>query len=343
MIIHPIPYKPSANKYFQLLYGALVDFEDTQIEQRSLSGLFAKSRRKADRVLHIHWSHTLFGSRYTLKVWWLIVSRSLMLIFARLKGVGIVWTMHNALAHDTPHPTLDRIGRYILARIAHRIIVHNECGKPLVPVRAKARYVPHGHYIGAYGAAPRQGPALRELCSRYGIRDDHTVFCSLGMIRGYKQIPHIVRAFRVAAPANAILLIVGHANAHELSRVREAAGDDDRIIVDPRFVPDEEIPAYCASINYGVFNYDSTTLTSGGIIMMLSHGVPAIAPDTCGAELIDPGRNGFLFEDEGALRLLFRTLPQRDPLPSSRIVDSVRDYSWERVARETREVYNECV
>jgi len=343
--VHPIPVGSSKNQYFPQFYEALENTGEVELAPASLWTLaFTRQRKDATHIIQLYWSHRLYGSKYLVKILFHMVTNIPLVALLKLRGFGFCWTVHNWISHDFPYPELDRIGRYFIERMADRVIVNNKCAKPYMRWPDKVRFVPHGSYIGVYG--PRlmdDAEAVHTLRNQYGIHNDRTVYLSLGMIRGYKQIPAIVNAFRAGASDTDVLLIVGHGKPEEVAKIRRAAGDDPRIIIDEQFVPDEQIPTYCALADFGVFNYDESTLVSGGIMLMFSYGVPVIAPDMCASELVTEGKNGYLFNDTRDLQRVFQEANRQQLASADDIVAGVSDYTWQRVAGDTLSVYKECV
>ena len=123
------------------------------------------------------------------------------------------------------------------------------------------------------------------------------MFLAFGMVRPYKQVPALVETFRAVAGPDDRLVVAGNPNRDWLERaVRERAGDDPRVRLDLRFVPDDEVGDYFAAADAVVLPYRDV-LTSGSAVLAMSFGRAVVAPRIgClpwqvgdGGVLYDPG------------------------------------------------------
>ena len=74
----------------------------------------------------------------------------------------------------------------------------------------------------------------------------------------------------------------------ELARLREAAGGDERVVIDSRHIPANEVSAFHRQSHAAVFAYRDV-FSSGALLLALSYGLPVVAPAVGAAnELVGP-------------------------------------------------------
>ena len=62
------------------------------------------------------------------------------------------------------------------------------------------------------------------------------------------------------------------------------------------FIPESEMAQLLGSADYAIFWFDDSVLTSSGVILSLSYGLPVICRRIPTAEKIRDGVNGYLFD-----------------------------------------------
>lgn len=352
-VIYPIPNSSKRNKYFDLLYGNMGKKakEGFDLEVRSagfaevMKGI-SRAEGKEKIIVHIHWPTVLYGSKFLSKSLYLMAKNFWTLKWLKKHGCKIIWTMHNFYSHDYDHPVIDKIGSRILLKMADRVIVQqkNICEKLSRSNNGKKfSYIPHGNYINAYGPIfENREVAKREL----GFVSDDIVVLSLGMIRPYKKIDEIIKTFNGAASLidkRIKLLIAGNCEKNYCDYLKKLIGGNPNIILKDGFVADDQLPKYFAAGDYSVFHYDDSTLTSGAVILSLSYGVPSIIRNVPAAELIETGKNGFVFSSNEELKNILADLPKTEKISKERVIDSVRKFDWRDVSDKLEDIYKEIV
>jgi len=360
-LIYQLPAGDSGNPYFKLLDEAL----DHQLGVEIIgyggklliplifrrSGTIRPSRAAetpTKEIIHIHWETCLYGSRYVLKSLALLGLNFLSLAALKARGTRVVWTMHNTRAHDYPHPLIDAMGKAMMFRYADAILIHQGRVAAEYARRYPAKHVawvPHGSYVGYYSEpSAAQAEALR---ARLGIEAGDTVILSLGMIRPYKKTEAIIRAFMQTRDAEGSrparpdlrLVIAGSCDRAYAARLAALAAGDARISFMPGFVPDTDIAAYLRIADRSVFFYDDSELTSGGIVLSLSYGVPVLSRDIPGAEIVKRGVNGELFDDEAGLARALASLHQATPAEREAARASAARSDWDSSAKKIYDIY----
>src|SRR5436190_1293709 len=60
-------------------------------------------------VLHLHWTHQFMVGRSPLRTLIKTLLFAFELATLRATGVTIIWTVHNLVGHESPHPRLERM------------------------------------------------------------------------------------------------------------------------------------------------------------------------------------------------------------------------------------------
>jgi glycosyltransferase involved in cell wall biosynthesis len=122
--------------------------------------------------------------------------------------------------------------------------------------------------------------------------------------------------------------------------LQDLSKNEPGIVVVNSFVSNFDIPKYLSLANYSVFYYDKSEMTSGGIVLSLSYGVPVIARDIPGAEMVTI-QSGILFDDESQLKEILTNLTSTSEISNSTddIISSVKNDSWDLVASDLWDIY----
>src|SRR5262249_26423493 len=137
------PRSVRGNPYCDLLYRSLAARGVTVATSAELSPRWLVRHARAVKVLHLHWPEFYYrsGGRPTARSVTTFVAAVLL---ARLLRYRVVWTVHNALPHET-HP-VDRALRWVLVRSARLVVPAEAARAALPPSRPPpAGVVPPGH------------------------------------------------------------------------------------------------------------------------------------------------------------------------------------------------------
>ena len=199
---------------------------------------------------------------------------------ARARGVKILYTLHNLSSHELCYPRLEKWFMKALTRRLDGYVTFTETGmkafEERVPVRKDipAFVIPRGHYRGAY--PDRITP--REARATLGIPSEAKVVLFFGLIRSYKGVPQLVRAFREISDPEALLCVVGQPYTPALEQaVVSEASDDPRVRLHLRFVPDHDVQLYFRAADLVVLPFRQV-LNSGSAMLALSFDRPLLVP-----------------------------------------------------------------
>lgn len=263
------------NPYNALLYDALQRL-GAEVEE------FSPGRLLAGRfdVWHLHWPDSHLRERRRALARLRLHALLRLMDVARLRGIRVVWTVHNLRSHEARHPALERwfwpeftrrldafIGLSAAGLAAARAAFPALAGKP-------GYVVPHGHYRGVYPNVLGRDEARRRL----GIDAGAGVVAFVGQVRPYKNVPALVRAFRELDGADLALLVAGKPSDAEAARVTEAAAGDARVHCRLEFIPDDDLQLYLNAADLVALPYREV-LNSGSALLALSFDRPVLVPD----------------------------------------------------------------
>lgn len=342
--VYPFPYSSRNNKYVSLLYsnlGQITDgfgYEIVNCDNKffKLLKLSSQSKKFHKNIIHIHWINSIYGSKFLFKSIFLMVLNFSMLVFLKkFKKFKIIWTKHNYFSHDFAYPFIDKIGRRIMLSLADKVIIQQKSEYEKIKHDHKFIFIPHGNYINAYGPIGN-GSGIR---SKFGVGNDEILIMSLGILKPYKKIENIIKAFRKSSNPKLKLLIVGQSSESYAQVLGNEAKGADNIILHFNFVGDKEIPDYFAAADFSVFWYDDSVLTSGGIILSFSYGTPVISRDMPASELIKDKGNGFIYNKESSLVAIFNGL-NHGQFDREKIIASVEDLKWDSIAKKLADEFS---
>jgi glycosyltransferase involved in cell wall biosynthesis len=288
-------------------------------------------------------STVLYGSRYLLKSLALLCMNTLaLLLLKHFFNFKVVWVLHNNFGHDYPHPWIDRIGRAVITHFADALAAQQQVTQQEEATKYSDKqvvYIPHSNYVGAFGPIVHDRAGVR---ARFDFEPSDIVLLSLGAVKPYKRIERFIDSLREldsAFSSRLRLWIVGKGDAQYIGFLQERAKDLEQVRIEAQYIPDEEVPAYAACADYGVFYFDESELTSASVLLSLSYGLPVISRRIAGTEMVREGENGFVFESDEELAAIIKRLPEL-PRPQPEAVAATLDGSdWQNVERKYLELY----
>lgn len=155
--------------------------------------------------------------------------------------------------------------------------------------------IPHGEL----DVFPGDGPTVSDLRARYGLAPHSRGVLFFGALRPSKGLPDLLEAFAgLPASLSAKLLIVGYptkrADLASLRRRVSELGIDDAVVIDPRYVPNDEVPGLLELASVVALPYVNATQSA---VLHLAHsfGRPVVVTRVGGlAEAVDDGVTGLV-------------------------------------------------
>ncbi|HEX3689945.1 MAG TPA: glycosyltransferase family 4 protein [Solirubrobacteraceae bacterium] len=257
----------------------------------------------------------------------------------------LVLTAHDLLPRE-PRPGQLAAHRRLLERV-DAVVVHSEYGRGqlvdglgLDPERVHV--IHHGAF--AHAASRARAPLPRELSSGGGGAGGRPVVLFAGLLRPYKGLDTLLRAWRRVTGAE--LWIVGRPMM-DLAPLQSLGGDGVRWV--PRFVSDGELAALLDRADIVVLPYARTQRfdQSGVLATALAFGKAVVVTDIGGfSEIADAGAARLVAPDDpdalgGALADLVADPAARERLAAAALAAGRAGgpLSWEAAAEATLALY----
>lgn len=195
---------------------------------------------------------------------------------AQERGVRLVWTIHNAMAHDARNAKQDARLSTELASRADGIHVMNRATEHLVdfPLPAeRVKVIPHPSYLGEYADAP----VPIEARERLGVPEGDLAVLMLGHMKPYKGVLDLVAAAeRATRPLT--MMLAGQGTPKDWRAIDAALTSELRTVVQRDYVAEENVPLWFAAADVMVLPY-RRILNSGSAMLSATFGVPVVMPD----------------------------------------------------------------
>lgn len=335
----------AAHPYPEQLYSAL---ERRGLELSDVPDFWVVRhiRPSPGAVLHLQWTERYLLSKDRPRTLLKLALFAAQLAYLKLRGVRIVWTVHNLKNHENSMPKLDHWGSCMLARLADRLIVHCNCALDLTRARFKLRdvtkfhVIPHGHFVHRYELGPSRPDARASL----DLPIDGDVFLVFGLIRPYKGLDRLLELFAEVRERGQTLVIAGATyGAMDPSWPAQAQARYPWLRIFPRHISDEELPTFFRAADVALFPYRDI-LTSGAMILAMGFGLPCVAPRAgCVPETLGRG-GGPLFEpdsDASLRQALLEVAERREQWTEMGENNRQRAHSWDwdTIAERTLDAY----
>ena len=239
-----------------------------------------------------------------------------------------VLTAHDVIPREPRPGQIAATRRLVQAMDA--VVVHSEHGASRIEnelgvPRDRIRVIPHGvfeHYTRIEDPAPLP-PELAAV--------EGPVILFFGLLRPYKGIDVLLEAFRQVDGAELWIVGMPRMPLEPLEELARQAGGTVRFV--PRFITDDEIPAYFERADVVVLPYREID-QSGVLHTALAFGKPLVLSrvggfaEVPGAALVPP-------DDPEALAAALNNPPQAGGPPPTR--------SWDAIAKQHVDLYRELV
>lgn len=345
--------------YQDLLYGEFaalgvrVAFDEGPTPSHTLNValrplLLAWYRLRGFTVLHIHWVFHFSlpwakgrpWARRLMERWFGLYLRT-----ATLLGYTVVWTAHDLLPH-TPVFDDDRRARGRLLRAARLVIALSEStAEELRGLGARAvRVIPIGPYADQYPVTLDR-PRAR---ASFGFDDGDLVVSLVGRIEHYKGADLLaLAATQLPADSRVRVLLAGICVDEDYAQtLRSLAADSaGRVVVDLRWIPDEDIARYFLATDAALFPFRSIT-NSASVILAQSFATPVVIPDLPALGDVPPGA-AIRYDPattpltEVLERLESTSADERAAVAAAGAAWANRT-TWRHIAEETLEAYREA-
>ena len=337
---YPGPF--NGNPSLVLLYADLEKVSGIKAEPYSTRAVL-QSRWD---VIHVHWPEWMVnreGSAASLAV---SCARVLAeLAFAKKRGAKIVWTAHNIKPHEVDSWGILAIYLRAFTGLVDQVVAPTP--NALDPIlrqypsiaEVDQRVIPTGLFDGYYHDSNCTQQEARDALD---LPQEGTIFLSLGRIRSYKNIPHLMGEFAKLnrrAESKIFLLVAGAPTPERLGHeVASAAQSLDNVRVDLGRIDPDRIHLYLRACDFVVIA-TSFALNSAVLKLSLSFNRPVIAPRRGSAiELSEEFGDDWvrLYEGEICSAILSQVLQSGACVGT---VPTAASFTWNAAAMKTAEAY----
>jgi beta-1,4-mannosyltransferase len=298
------PFTPyySGNPFQNLLYSGFVDQGLVAVPTFRIGDLRHATRTwPADLplVVHLHWlNQVLAKARTDAEADQALDDHAELLDLLKRRGARLVWTVHNALPHDTRFQAQEaRLRQDVIDRVD---LVH--IMSPRTPdlvsewFTLPADRIYQCDHLGYHGAYP-DWMSRTDARRRLRVPDDAVVLLLTGAIKPYKGLIELFEAVdRVGAerPGSLVLVVAGKPDdAPETAAFLARAAQHPAVRLLPAQVPDVDIQILMRACDVVAVPY-RRSLNSGVLALALTWGRPVLLPDNAGSVplVADPAGNG---------------------------------------------------
>lgn len=249
----------------------------------SLEALATAARRiRQGDVLHIHWTSIIAQAAPDARSAarrFRIYRRALRRV--RRRGGRVMWTAHNAIAHDAGYRDVEVKTNALTAATADTIhILSEHTGAAMrrhYPVdTTRFRLQRHPGYRGLIPPLADRGAAR----ARFGVEGDRLAVLFFGQMRQYKGVDVLLGALERASERRTDMtaLLAGRTAPADLAALEPRIPGTLPVVRHHDFVADADVPWWFAAADVIVLPY-RTILNSGTVMLAASYGVPCILPD----------------------------------------------------------------
>lgn len=280
LLIACLPVAGQGNPYQQLMMEGLNQSEELLAVNGVHDKFFGIARtlvKYRPSYIHFDWIISYYYRRWGWFTYLSVLTFCAQIVFARLLGVKLVWTLHNILPHDTTMLPVHRFCQRFLARRCEwvRVFAHSSVAKAAEELKIpeeKFCVVPEGSYTEVYPNVISREEARQRL----KIPSQTRVFLYIGLIKPYKGILELIRAFNQLGREDSTLIIAGKIMDNGYGdQIRKELTS--RVVLHDRFVPAPELQYYFNAADVVVLPFRRIE-NSGSVIMAMGFRKPIICP-----------------------------------------------------------------
>ena len=259
---------------------------------------------------------------------------------ARSNGVTkFVCQIDNVEPHE--HHIIDRpCNHYYLGAVDGFVYMSEQVhGELKAYTAAPALFSPHPMFENFGKAVERD-----EACRRIGIDPAQRYTLFFGLIRDYKGLDLLLKAWAKWMPDGRKLLIAGefYASREKYISLIEELGLQDRVVLHDRFIADEDVKYYFSAADALVLPYRTAT-QSGVTQIAYNFSLPMIVTRVGGLpEIVPDGRVGLVCEaDAESIKEALQALYDGDRLQTFKenFAQERKRFSWAAMCDRLEEVY----
>jgi glycosyltransferase involved in cell wall biosynthesis len=163
----------------------------------------------------------------------------------------------------------------------------------------------------------------------------------MGEVRPYKGVDVLLERLR-NSDLDVDLIVAGRPMDSAIEEaLRATAGDDDRIHLDLRYIPDDAVAALMCAADWAVLPYRRIT-TSGSLLLALGFGIPVIAPAHPAIMEVAATKALETFADDDDLIPAIRRAIRRDrAVAANAAIESTATLDWSEIGAATARFFRE--
>lgn len=298
-----------------------------------------------ERMIHsmnpVNWQKTgrlLRERNYDLAVvaYWMPAMAPCLGTICRIlrKKTRVVALMHNVMAHDTKK-SVQQLTRFFVGSIDKAVVMVAAEKRNLKHFRKDLLCVVSPHPIyDSYGNPMTKA----EAAERLHLAPDFTYLLFFGLIRDYKGLDRLLKAYAKVGNPNVRLLIAGeyYSNRAQYDALISDLRLEDKVICHTHYIPDEEVAAYFSIADLVVQPYKSAT--QSGITQIAYHfSKPMLVTRVGGLpEMVPNGKAGYVVEPNVASIAMGLVDFCNNPDPNrfaQGIAEQKKKYAWSTMTR----------
>lgn len=271
-------------------------------------------------------------------------------VFFRLRGIPVIFTVHNVIPHERSSFYL--IASKVLFLLGNHFIVHSELNKKTLMNEYhissdRITQIPHGpldfHVC--------KGMDKYEERKQLGFDKKDRVVLLFGSVRPYKGIKTMLRAFPEVLKTipEARILIAGKlwVDWGSYEKLIDQLGIEDQIILKLDYIPSADVCRYFTAADLAVLPYEYFDSQSGVGATAISFRTPLIVTDVGGLpDLVSDSRFIIPPENPGLLAKAIKSCLNNDEKlkqmsESSEMI--AQRISWKKIANRTIKIYGKVL
>lgn len=333
--------------YFWLYYEALAEQGYHLVNTRGVSlteAWLVENAGKVD-IIHFHWPAYIYSKRDSKEFYRSFRNFVGLLLKAKRLNYQIAWTVHNIFPHERYNMVLEYLTRFCLAQLSDVLFVHFQGARRTVSKMflrfSNIHEIPHGNFNTVFPNTCTKNEARERLC----LAADACVYLIFGPVRSYKGIEDAVEIFQKAASPNDVLLVAGNPSDENISSwLSERAAADQRLTLQLRFVPKEEVQFFFNACDFVLLPYKKI-FTSGNLFLAFTFGKPVICPDMgIMSEVVDE-KVGIKYQPSQDGSTLAAALQDVKNLDYGKCCDEAfrkaHSYTWEEAAARSIKAFSQ--
>lgn len=310
---------------------------------RAVSG-----KSQSFKLLHLHWLSPYIKGEKRLTKTLYAVKFLIDIALTRLRGLKIVWTVHNQVSHDAKFPGIELWTRRILAKLVNRVIVHSHFTLAAI-ARAyqlqpsKIEIIPHGHYREIYSPPVDPEDARKKLDLPLGKR----IYLNLGMLKPYKGLEQLITLWQERHLSDqGTLLIAGKPQTEAYGqKLKAQIANSSTIKLYPEFIENDDIHLFFSAADLVVLPFANIT-TSGSLILAMSYGKAVIAPRLGAIEETVSFADQLLYDpkdEQGLLQAIQRSTHISLKELSHKVESACDLLDWAQISQKTLKTYRAAI